>query len=372
MADNKVRVWVGTRKGGYRIEGDRARRRWKVSGPFQEGKEVYHLMPDPRHPGTVYSAANSGWWGPQLLRSRDWGGKWTEVSVPGTPRMRERKPPLESPSPKFPITNLWHVEPGPVDEPRTVYLGVEPASLWRTEDEGATWEGIGGLNEHPTRRKWNPGAGGLCLHTILVDRTDSRRMFAGISAAGLFRTEDGGSHWTPVNRRVWAPFLPNQYPVFGQCVHKVVFDSGTPSTLYRQDHGGIYVSRDRADSWTRIGKAFDEDFGFVAASAPALPGNAFFVPLHGMTRTVAGAHFQVQRWSERSRSWTALPAKNAEPGDYGLHREGLATDALDPAGVYVGTTTGQLFYSRTGGKSWDRVPYNFPSIHSVEVSSPES
>ncbi len=369
VAKRRVQVWVGTRKGGYLVEGDVARRKWTVYPPFQVDKEVFRIAPDPRHPGTAYAAANSGWWGPSLFRTRNGGRSWTEVSTPGTPRLRARKPPVEAPSSKFPIKNLWQVVPGPTDEPRTVYLGADPGLLFRSNDEGASWTPVTGLNEHPTRKDWSPGAGGMCLHTILFDPEDARRMYVGISAAGAFRSDDGGAHWNPKNVGVEAPFLPNRFPELGQCIHKFVLDPADPATLYRQDHGGIYVSRDRGDHWVRIGKSLDDDFGFVTATAPSRPGEAYFVPLTGASRTMLGHQFQVYRWSEKPRRWAAMVAKGQFPGDYGIHREGMATDDLVPAGVYVGTTTGQLFWSRDGGRHWSLIPYQFPAIHSVAVGA---
>jgi len=365
----KVQVWVGTRKGGYVVEGDSQRRRWTVRPPFQVDKEIFRIAPDPRHPGTAYAAANSGWWGPSLFRTRNGGRSWTEISVPGTPRLKARSPPVEAPSTQFPIKNLWQVVPGPVGEPRTIYLGADPGLLFRSEDEGASWKAVRALNEHPTRDRWNPGAGGMCLHTILIDPDEPRRMYVGISAAGAFRSDDGGDHWTPKNVGVEAPFMPNRYPELGQCIHKFAFDPADPSTLYRQDHGGIYVSHDRGDKWVRIGKTLDDDFGFATASAPARPGEAFFVPLMSPSRTMPGHQFQVYRWSERSRRWGTLVPKGQFPGDFGMHRDGMATDDLDPPGVYIGTTTGQLFWSRDGGRKWNLLPYQFPGIHSVAVGS---
>jgi len=370
-AHGKVQVWVGTRKGGYLLESDRRRRKWMVHPPFQVGREVYRIAPDPRHPGTVYTAANSGWWGPLLFRSRNGGRSWTEVSVPGTPRLGRRQPPVVTPSTGFPITNLWQVTPGPPNEPRTVFLGVDPASLWRSDDEGASWVPVPGLNDHPTRKAWNPGAGGLCLHTLVIDPENPRRMYAGISAAGTFRTDDGGEHWTPRNHGVLAPFLPDPKPEVGQCVHKFALDPVNPAVLYRQDHGGIYVSRDRADHWTRIGRGLADDFGMVVATAAHLPGEAFFAPLREDARLMLGGQFQVYRWTDRARRWTPLVAKGTWPGGYGTHREGLATDDLDPSGLYVGTTTGQLFWSADAGRRWSLVPYQFPAIHSVAVNTLE-
>ncbi len=367
-ATRGVRVWLGTRKGGFTVDSDRARRRWTVRGPFQDGREVFHIAPDPRRPGTVYAAVNSGWWGPLLLRSRNDGAAWTEVSLPGTPRMKERNQPYEAPADGTPIKNLWHVEPGPPSEPKTVFLGIDPATLYRSDDEGASWTGLPGINDHPTRPKWNPGAGGMCLHTILLDPTNPRTMYVGISAAGTFRSDDGGERWIPMNRGVSADFLPDKHPEVGYCVHKVALDGADASTLFRQDHCGIYVSRDRGDRWTRIGRPLEDDFGFVVGTTPTAPGDAYFVPLNSRPRATLGGQFQVYRWEGKAKRWHPLVRKGAFPGKFGTHREGMAVDRLDPAGVYVGTTTGQLFVSPNAGREWIQVPYQFPGIHSVSVS----
>lgn len=367
-ANGGVKVWLGTRKGAYLAESDGRRRKWKVRpvGP-DTGPEAFHVVADPRRPSTVYAALNDGWWGPQLMRSRDSGKHWLEVSVPGTPRMAKRKPPIGAPSAKFPIKNLWHIEPGPADRPRTIYLGVDPASLWRSDDEGESWRPVKGINEHATRKSWNPGAGGMCLHTVMLDPTDPDRMYVGISAAGLFRSDDGGRHWSPKNKGVLAPYLPNQRPEVGQCVHKLTLDAANPRTIYRQDHGGIYVSHNRGDSFTRIGRTLESDFGFVVGTSASTPGVAYFVPM-GPARLILGGQFQVYRWSEDDRRFTTLIPRGKFVGGYGMHREGIAIDRRDPAGIYVGTTTGQLFASPDDGKSWSIVPYQFPGIHSVSVS----
>jgi len=367
-----VRVYVGTRKGGYVVESDLARRKWNVKGPFHEGRDVFHVVPDPRHEGTVYAAVNSGWWGPMLMKSTNGGAKWTELATPNMPLMKKRPAPGTPESEKRPITNLWHIEPGRVDEPDTVYLGVDPASLYRSDDGGKSWEGVAGINEHETRPKWNPGAGGMCLHTILLDPTRPKRMYVGISAAGTFRSDDGGEHFRPVNQGVKVSFLPEKNPPFGQCVHKIAFDPAEPDTLYRQDHDGIYVSHDAMESWKHIGRPLSDDFGFVVTAPKSMPGNAFFAPLHGMSRIFDGSHVQVWRWNDRARSWAKTIQGRPWPGDIGTHREGLASDDLDPAGIYLGTTSGQLFFSNDGAKKWGLIPYTFPAIHSVTAGSPPS
>jgi hypothetical protein len=358
--DQKVRVYIGTRKGGYIAESDSKRRKWTVRGPSTPGWDVFHMVADPRRPGDVYAAINNGFFGPMMQRSSNWGKTWKEIPLPTMPIRAERPPPdFSNPPPPRPITNLWRVEPGHADEPDSIFLGIDPASLYRSDDRGDS-----------TRSLWNPGAGGMCLHTILIDPTRPRRMYAGISAAGTFRSDDGGEHWRPTNKGVMVSFLPDKAPEVGQCVHHIVFDSANPDTLYRQDHDGIYVSHDGMESWKRVGKPLDHDFGFVVASAPALPGQAFFVPLNGESRNTFGGGMQVYRWTEGTKKWKPMMNAKRYPGDFGTHREGMATDSLDPAGIYIGTTTGQVFYSRDGGNGWDLIPHFFPSIHSVTVSSP--
>jgi hypothetical protein len=187
---------------------------------------------------------------------------------------------------------------------------------------------------------------------------------------GTFRSDDYGETWKPTNRGVLTPFLPNKYPETGQCVHKVAIDGADRDTFYRQDHGGMYVSHDRMESWTHIGKPLGEDFGFGVASPPSRPGVAYFVRLNGSGRVTAEGHFQVHEWNDKTRKWRKLLRPTQFPGHYGVQREGISTDGLDPAGVYVGTTTGQLFVSPDAGSSWQLVPFGFPGIHSVSVTSP--
>jgi hypothetical protein len=368
-----VRLYVGTRKGGYVVESDRARKKWRVKGPFHEGRDVFHVSPDPRHEGTVYAAVNSGWWGPMLMKSTNGGAKWTELAPPNMPVVKKRPAPGTPEAEKRPITNLWHIEPGLADEPKSVFLGVDPASLYRSDDQGKSWEGVAGINEHETRPKWNPGAGGMCLHTILLDPTRPRRMYVGISAAGTFRSDDGGEHFRPVNTGVKISFLPEKDPPFGQCVHKVALDPANPDTIYRQDHDGIYVSHDAMESWKHIGGPLSDDFGFVVTAPKAMPGNAFFAPLNSrgaMPRTFKDHQVQIYRWNDTTRKFAPTIRGAPWPGDIGTHREGMTSDTLDPAGVYLGTTTGQLFFSNDGARSWGLVPYLFPGIHSVTASSP--
>jgi len=370
--DKKIRILVGTRKGSFIVEGDTRRRTWKVGSRAQEMNEVYHVAADPRHPGQLYAAANNTFWGPELHKSTNWGKSWKEITTPMSPPRKERKwEGSDEPSKAVPLKNLWHIEPGHPSEPNTVFLGADPHFLFRSDDLGKTWEPNRAINEHPGRNNWSPGAGGACLHTIIVDPRDADRMYLGLSAVGTFRTDDGGHSWRAVNKNVQCPFLPKgqQYPETGQCVHHVAIDPANPETFYRQDHGGMYVSHDGMESWKRIGKPLGDDFGFCVASPKAAPGRAYFVRLDGGSRTTEG-HFQVHEWNDKTNKWRKLVKPTAFPGYFGVQREGIATDTLDPPGIYVGTTTGQLFVSPDAGKSWQLVPFAFPGIHAVSVASP--
>jgi hypothetical protein len=367
-----VHLLVGTRKGAYVLDGDSQRKKWKVRGPYHEGKDTYIVRADPREPGTVYAGVNSVFFGPMLYRSTDWGRKWKEISVPQMPRAKDRKVSFEEPPPSWPVVNIWQIVPGGEDEPGRLWMGIDPASLWRSDDRGNSWEPVPGLNDHPTRSKWGPGAGGLCLHTIAQDPSNPDRMYVGISAAGVFRTDDGGEHWAPRNKGVRVSFLPDKTPEFGQCVHKIILDPAKPSTVYRQDHDGIYVSRNGGDLWSRVGRPLEHDFGFVVAAPKSRPGEAYFVPLRPEPRFTLGDQLQMYRWSEKGRSWTSLVPKGLFTGSFGNHRDALATDDLDPPGVYFGTNNGNLFWSADAGRKWAEVPYTFPPIHSVTVASGSS
>ncbi len=367
--DQKVRILLGTRKGAFIATSDRRRRTWKISAPALESNDVYHVAADPRHPGHLYAAANNEFWGPMVQQSSDWGKTWRETATPLTPVSKDR-PHGDGPVPAGPIIHLWHFEPGPSEQPGRLYLGADPHLLFRSDNLGESWEPVEGINQHPNRKDWQPGNGGACLHTVVLDPRDARRIYVGMSSVGTFRSEDGGRSWTPTNKNVECPFLPEEsrFPETGQCVHKVAIDAANPDTFYRQDHGGIYVSHDRMNSWTRIGKELGDDFGFGVASPPARPGIAYFVRLDGFR--VTNGHFQVQEWNDKTRRWKLLLKATAFPGRFTVLREAVATDALDPPGIYVGTTTGQVFVSPDAGKSWQVLPFVFPAIRSVSVAGP--
>ncbi|HEV2519407.1 MAG TPA: hypothetical protein VGX00_02135 [Thermoplasmata archaeon] len=375
-ADKKVRILLGTRKGSYIVESDTKRKSWKVGPANHAGSDVYHVVADPRYPGTLYAAVNNDFWGPMLHRSKNWGKTWAEIATPMTPLKKDRKPAFNDADPTTPVprplNRLWHIEPGPSSEPKTVYLGADPHLLFRSRDLGTSWDPIDAINEHPARKGWSPGAGGACLHTIIVDPRDPRQLYIGMSSVGTFRSDDAGASWIPTNRGVETPFLPEKFPETGQCVHHVAQDAANPDTFYRQDHAGVYISRNRMDSWVRVGKPLGDDFGFGVAAPSSRPGTAYFVRLDGQARVTGEGHLQVWEWNEGSKRWRKLLGPKAFPGHFGVQREGIAADSLDPPGIYVGTTTGQLIVSPDSGKSWHEVPFTFPSIHSVSVSSPRA
>jgi hypothetical protein len=330
-----ITLLAGTKKGLFWFEST-DRRRWILRGPFQHGHEINHAIYDPRH-ATIYATANNPWFGSHVVWSRDGGQTWAS----------SESGPAFAPDAGLQLERLWHLEPGPPSDLGRLYLGVAPAALFRSDDGGRSWHEMVGLTQHPTRALWQPGAGGLCLHSMLVDPRNPERLFVGISAAGVFRSEDGGESWVACNRGVRAEFLPNKYPEVGQCVHKLRMAPERPNLLYQQNHCGVYRSDTAGDEWTEITAGLPSDFGFALAVHPREPETLYVVPLQEADfRCPPGGQLRVYRSREGGRSWEALSA--GLPQEYafvGMYREGMATDSLDPAGVYVGTNTGKIFAS---------------------------
>jgi photosystem II stability/assembly factor-like uncharacterized protein len=351
---------AGTRKGLFLFTSP-DRERWKMRGPFLQGKEINHAMSDPRT-GRIFATANDAWFGSEIVFSDDLGATWTSA---------KRNPAFAADSDQK-LERIWHVEPGRASEPGVLYAGVAPAALFRSADGGETWEEVRTLSAHPTRDRWHPGAGGLCLHSIQLDPRDPQRMWVGISAVGVFRTDDGGTTWQTRNRGTRAEFMPEKYPEFGQCVHKLLLARGdSGSVLFQQNHCGVYRSADAGDTWQEITAGLPSDFGFPLATHPRNPDTAWVLPLQGGEfRCPPEGKLRVWRTRDGGASWTALGVGLPEDNAFcGVLREGMAADDGDPAGVYFGTNTGKLFASRDEGDSWSVIADNLPPISSVHVAA---
>jgi photosystem II stability/assembly factor-like uncharacterized protein len=358
----KVVVTVGTRKGLFLLTSDKDRDKWETHGPFLNGTEVNHATIDERT-GKLYATANNSWFGHQVASSPDLGKTWGEGTT----------------APKFPeggdraVERLWRIEPGRESEPGVLYCGVDPGSLFVSHDSGATWEENVALNTHPTRDGWFPGAGGLIVHSIILDKANLDRMWVAISAAGVFRTDDGGKSWTPQNdhlKNILAKYEPNAelYPPYGQCVHHLTSSAAT-DRLYAQTHYGTYRSDDGADTWNDITEGLPSDFGMVMAAHPADPDTAYVVPLQGGEfRCPPEGKLRVYRTTDAGKTWEAmtkgLPQENAYMGTY---REAMDTDSLDSAGVYFGTNTGQVYASADNGDTWRNITTDLPPVSSISV-----
>ncbi len=346
-----VLIPVGTRKGLFLLRsGDRER--WELDGPLLPGWSVYHAIVDPRD-GVLYACTNSFFYGATVHRSNDLGETWERAEELGLPE--------ES---GLALAATWHLEPGRAREPDTLWLGGDPAVLFRSDDGSATWEVNRGLLEHPTRERWQPGAGGLCCHSIqLVDG----RMYAAISAAGSFRSEDDGATWTPINAGVAADFLPEKYPEVGQCVHKLLSHPAREGRLWQQNHCGVYRSDDHGDTWERLdGNGLPSDFGFGLALDPADPDVAYVIPEQSAEhRYTADGRLGVYRTGDAGASWELAADGLPERAWVAVLREGFA---FDEDGLYFGTQSGSVWASRRDDGAWTEAARDLPPVLSVEVA----
>lgn len=351
---------VGTRMGLFTFESDRARRKWSLRGPHMAGYEIYHAILDPRDRTHAYAAARHSVWGAHFYRSADAGRQW-ELMVDTPHHPSEDKTPLKA---------IWFVAPGPASEPDTIYAGIEPAGLFVSRDRGSSWTPIVGLNNHPTNASWQPSGGGLALHSIVVDPRNPATLYSAISAGGVYRSDDGGASWEPKNHGVRADFLPTERPETGHCVHKMVLHPARPDRLYQQNHCGTYRSDDRGEHWEEITDGLPSDFGYPIAVDPNDPDTAFVIPEESShVRTTVGGRLRVYRTRTAGRSWTALSRGLPQAGVYvTVLREAMATDGLEPCGIYFGTSGGHLFASRDGGGSWQLIAGFLPRILSVEAA----
>ena len=354
---------VGTRKGLFLLRSDATRDSWQLGGPFLNGFEVNHATID-RRTGNLLATGNNAWFGHNVACSPDLGQSWREGQH----------------APKFPegagrsVERLWRIEPGRDSEPGVLYCGVDPGCLFRSDDGGVNWVEESGLNNHSTRDGWYPGAGGLIVHSIVLDPTDANRMWVAISAAGVFRTQDRGASWQPANvslKNIAAKYDPNapMYPEVGQCVHHLVHAGGNGDRLYAQTHWGTYRSDDGATSWTEITEGLPSDFGMVMAAHPTDPDTAYVVPLQGAEfRVPPEGKLRVWRTQDAGKSWQAISKGLPQDNSYmGTYREAMSTDTLSPAGVYFGTNTGQVYASADDGESWRRITADLPPVSSVSA-----
>jgi photosystem II stability/assembly factor-like uncharacterized protein len=355
-----VLVLVGTTKGAFIFTSNATRSRWRVDGPHFPGEAVYSLAFDQRGGRfRLLAGVHSNHWGATIRTSDDFGRTWSEAE-----RQAVRFPESSGLS----LAQVWQITPGSAEEPDVVWCGVEPAALFRSDDAGESWAPVDGLLNHEHRPRWQPGGGGLCLHTIVLDPTNPQRMGIAISTAGFYRTDDGGKTWQARNKGVRAVFLPDQHPEFGQCVHKVTHHPSRPERLFLQNHWGLYRSDDWGDSWQDIANGVPSDFGFPIQSHPHDPDTVYAIPLQSDEfRVVPEAKLRVYRTRDAGASWApltdGLPQSNAFES---VLRDGLAVDSRDPAGVYFGTRSGKLYASASEGESWTALARSLPPICCVK------
>jgi hypothetical protein len=371
---SSVRVLVGTRKGAFVLTADGTRERWTVSGPHFGGWEVYHLKASPADPNRLYASQSSGWFGQIIQRSDDGGASWNPVGnqfvyegetgqylwYDGTPHPWEFK-------------RVWHLEPSPTD-PDLVFAGVEDAALFRTTDGGTTWQELPGLRRNRTAPTWAPGAGGLCLHTILIDPTNASRLFAAISAAGVFRTDDGAAIWEPINRGLTSVGIPNPTAEAGHCVHRIALHRSRPNTLFMQKHWDVMRTDNGGDSWEEVSGNLPTDFGFVIDVHTHEPETIYVVPIKSDSEHYPpDGKLRVYRSRTGGHEWEPLTNGLPQQDCYvNVLRDAMAVDALDACGIYFGTTGGQVYASPDGGDHWSAIARDLPPVLSVEVQTLES
>jgi photosystem II stability/assembly factor-like uncharacterized protein len=392
---SSVRVLVGTKKGGFILTADGKRQKWDVQGPLFSGWEIYHMKGSPVDPGRIYASQTSGWFGQVVQRSDDGGKTWT---LPGTPDgnlpmspegfpMGESNKFMYDTSPETgkPLTThqhfdgtqkpwvfrrVWHIEPS-LSEPDTVYAGVEDAALFKSTNGGQTWQERAGLRG-AKGEKWSPGAGGMGLHTILLDPTNPNRMYIAISAAGAFRTDDGGKTWKPINRGLKSPYLPEPEPEIGFCVHRMAMHPSRPDVLFMQLHqgGGAFRTDNSGDSWQEVKGDLPTDFGFPIDVHAHEPNTVFIIPMDPNLRVPPEGKLRVYRSKSGGGDWEPLGNGLPQVNCYvNVLREAMAVDSLDQCGIYFGTTGGQVYCSPDGGNSWRAIVEYLPYVLSVEVQT---
>ncbi|MGH3778788.1 MAG: WD40/YVTN/BNR-like repeat-containing protein [Pseudonocardiaceae bacterium] len=366
-----VRVLVGTRKGAFVLTSDAHRERWDVSGPHFAGWEIYHVAGSPADPDRLYASQSSGWFGQLIQRSDDGGQTWQPMGnqfaydgVPGTHQWYDGTPhPWE-------FARVWHLEPSLTD-PDTVYAGAEDAALFRTVDGGRTWQELPGLRDHDSGPSWQPGAGGMCLHTIVQHPSDPGRIFVAISAAGVFRTDDAGKTWRPTNRGLHSEGIPDPTAEVGHCVHNLAMHPSRPDVLFMQKHWDVMRSDDAGESWHEISGDLPTDFGFPIGVHAHEPDTIYVVPIKSDSEHYPlDGKLRAYRSRTGGNEWEPLTKGLPQRDCYvNVLRDAMAVDSLDSCGVYFGTTGGQVYASADAGDSWAPIVRDLPSVLSVEVQT---
>jgi photosystem II stability/assembly factor-like uncharacterized protein len=390
---SSVRVLVGTRKGAFVLSADGKRKDWTVTGPFFAGWEIYHMKGSPVDPNRIYVSQTSGWFGQLIQRSDDGGKTWHQPGLthealppPGPPTALPNRFVYDaSPETGKPLTThqwydgtqhpwefkrVWHMEPSLAD-PETVYAGVEDAALFRSTDGGENWQELSGLRGHGTGSMWMPGAGGMGLHTIILDRTNPKRMYIAISAAGTFRTDDGGETWKPINKGLVSNFMPKPDAEVGHCVHHVAMHPEHPDVLFMQKHWDVMRSDDAGENWREVSGNLPTDFGFAIDVHAHEPETLYVVPIKSDSEHFPlDGELRVYRSRTGGNEWEPLAKGLPEKDCYvNVLRDAMAVDTLDDCGVYFGTTGGQVYASADAGDSWMPIVHDLPAVLSVEVQT---
>ena len=384
-----VRLLVGTRKGAFILSADGRRERWEVSGPHFGGWEIYHVKASPVDPNRIYASQTSAWFGQIIQRSDDGGETWSQPGTPageptalaggkpnagsnrfvydGVPGTHQWYDGTQHP---WEFKRVWHLEPS-LGDPDTVYAGVEDAALFRTTDGGKSWQELSGLRKHGSGPRWQPGAGGMCLHTILLDPINPDRIFTAISAAGAFRSDDRGTTWRPINRGLHSPYIPEANAEVGHCVHRIAMHPSRANVLFMQKHWDVMRSDNAGDSWHEVSDNLPSDFGFPIDVHAHEPDTIFVVPIKSDSEHFPpDGKLRVYRSRTGGNEWEALTKGLPQRDCYvNVLRDAMAVDSLDLCGIYFGTTGGQVYGSADGGETWTAIVRDLPAVLSVEVQT---
>jgi photosystem II stability/assembly factor-like uncharacterized protein len=387
---SKVRVLVGTRKGAFIIESDGKRKDWKINGPFFAGWEIYHLKGSPVDPDRLYASQTSAWFGQMIQRSNDGGKTWATPGGETMPKdfgskiankfsydtSAETGAPLtthqwyDGSQKPWEFKRVWHLEPSLTDAD-TVYAGIEDAALFKSTDGAKSWKEMSGLRGHGTGPKWQPGAGGMCLHTVLLDPKNPNRIYVAISAAGAFRTDDGGKTWKPINQGLHSQYIPDPKAEIGHCVHRLALNAAKPNTVYMQKHWDVMRTDNAGDQWIEISGNLPTDFGFVIDVHTHEPETIYVVPIKSDSEHFPiDGKLRVYRSKTGGNEWEELSKGLPEKDSYvNVLRDAMSVDSLDKCGVYFGTTGGQVYASSDAGDTWTAIAEHLPAVLSVEVQT---